>query len=300
MTAFTCPLCRSEAMTPLFVKNGYPIVQCQQCRLQSVHPMPTSEELTAHYQREAYFHGESSQGYREYTAMRKALLPLFRRRIGQINTLLPQKGRLLDFGCAAGYFLEVAQQQGWEVAGVELSAQMAALARERLHAPVENTLNAVEGTFDVITLWEVIEHLPQPVHTLTELHRRLRPHGVLMLSTPNTGHWQAQREPDAWEGYRPPSHLLFFTASTLRKALEVAGFQDVEITRRAPLPPLPVWLRRVSRPLQRRISDGSARPWKAALLTWRAVRVFGLLWQRLAHPADDIFATLEATGRKGP
>ncbi len=298
MTNFLCPLCRSQEMKGVFVKDGYPIVQCVTCGLQSVHPMPTSEEIVTHYQRAAYFHGEKEQGYREYTAMRKALLPLFQRRMAQIDERFPQRGRLLDFGCAAGYFLEVAQAHGWEVAGVELSAEMAERARAQTHAPVARELDELEGGFDVITLWEVVEHLPRPVETLAALRRRLRPGGLLMLSTPNTGHWQALREPAAWEGYRPPSHLVFFTAETLSRALEQAGFQEVTVQRYAPLPPLPGWLGRTTRPLQQALADGSARPWKAALLAWRAVRLYGWAWQRLWRPQDDIYATLEAMGKR--
>lgn len=300
MTKPACPVCQNEVATPVFTKNGYAIVQCAQCGLQYVHPVPTDEELTAHYQQGAYFHGEESQGYREYTAIRKALLPLFRRRLLHIDHLMSGKGRLLDFGCAAGYFLEVAQASGWDVAGVELSKEMATLAHERLGVPIGRSLTDMFGEFDVITLWEVIEHLPRPMETLAALQERLRPGGLLMLSTPNTGHWQAQREPDMWEGYRPPSHLLFFTADTLRSALERAGFQQITVQRTSPLPPMPDWLRRSGRPLQQRVADGSARPWRAMLLAWRAVRVFGWGWQRVARPHDDIYATLEAAAWRAP
>jgi SAM-dependent methyltransferase len=191
-------------------------------------------------------------------------------------------------------FLEVAHNGGWEVAGIELSSDMAAGARARLGVPVAQDLSELPGVFHAITMWEVIEHLPRPLATLTALRERMQPGGLLMLSTPNTGHWQAQQDPEGWEGYRPPSHLLFFNSETLRATLAQAGFRDVVVERTAPAPPLPTLARSWSRPLQQGLADGSARPWRLALYTWRMVRLFGIAWQRITQPGADIFATLVA------
>ncbi len=285
-------------MQSLFVKDGYPIVRCLDCGLERVHPMPAETVLEAHYQDKTYFHGDTNQGYRDYMAMRPALVPLAQRRLHSINALVATKGRLLDFGCAAGIFLEVAKDDGWEVAGVELSSDMAASARERLGVHVVQDPSELPGAFDAITMWEVIEHLPRPLMTLTALRERMPSGGLLMLSTPNTGHWQAQQDPEAWEGYRPPSHLLFFNSDTLRATLAQAGFRDVIVERTAPTPPLPAAVRSWTRPLQQGLADGSARPWRLALYAWRMVRLFGIVWQRLSRPEVDIYATLVARARK--
>src|SRR5262245_44573163 len=160
--------------------------------------------------------------------MRQALLPLFQRRLRALDAHLPARGRLLDYGCAAGYFLQLAQRDGWQIAGVELSADMARQAQQTLGVPIARSLAQLSREpFDAITLWEVIEHLPRPVADLRQLLDRLQPGGALMLSTPNTNHWQAIREPEAWTGYQPPSHLLFFTPTTLADALRRAGFERV-------------------------------------------------------------------------
>ena len=179
--------------------------------------------------------------------------------------------------------------------GVELSAHMAGQSAERVGAPVVASIDDLgDEMFDVITLWEVIEHLRQPVSVLDNLRKHLRPGGLLTLSTPNTGHWQAQLEPQNWEGYRPPSHLVFFTRETLEAALRRAGFARVEVRGTAPLPMLPGWLRRASAPLRSAVASGEARPWMVALLVWRAIRAVGWGWQRVARPGVDAFATLEA------
>jgi 2-polyprenyl-3-methyl-5-hydroxy-6-metoxy-1,4-benzoquinol methylase len=279
----------------MFVKNGYDIVQCMACDTLHVSPIPTDAELKAHYQDSAYFHGQAEQGYRNYADMKKALLPHFRRRLRAINNRFPERGHLLDFGCAAGYFLELARSDGWHIAGVEISPEMTRTASHALGIQVVPSLDALaEDGFHVITLWEVIEHLPRPVEELRHLYDRLRPGGMLMLSTPNTAHWQAIREPEAWVGFRPPSHLLFLTPGTLTVALRRAGFEHIMVRQVSPLPPLPGWLRRISTPLQRGLVSGNARAWPLALTAWRTVRLFGWGWQRLARPQDNIYATLEA------
>ena len=295
MTNTPCPVCGATAAAPFHAKNGYTIVECAACQMRFVSPMPTPAELTAHYQNAGYFEGESEQGYLNYADMQKALRPHFQRRLQTIETQLPQRGKILDVGCAAGYFLQEAQQRGWHICGMELSQEMAHSAEQLLHAPIYTALDAVpDRDFDAITLWEVIEHLPDPIETLRQLRDRLRPGGVLMLSTPNNGHWQALRAKELWIGYRPPSHLQYFTRETLTDTLHRAGFERSAVNGAAPLPPLPGWLSRASKPLEQALAMGQARPWKLALFTWRGIRVFGWGWQKIAHRSDDIFATLEA------
>ncbi len=290
-----CPHCTNTQGEPVFSKDGFDLLRCTNCHLIHVSPMPSAAELTAHYQNPAYFAGEKDQGYHDYADMEKVLLPLARRRLALIDQQVPTKGRLLDFGCAAGYFLQVAAADGWQIDGVELSTEMATQARQRLGVSIGESLESVApASLDVVTLWEVIEHLPTPISQLRELRARLRPGGLLMLSTPNTGHWKALRQPDNWEGYRPPSHLLFYTRHTLTDLLTHAGFERVSIQATAPLPPLPGWLERLSLPLYQSLANGQAHSWKLALYAWRAIRLAGWVWQKVARPNDDIFATLEA------
>lgn len=278
--------------------------RCRQCGAVFVHPMPSPEMLYAHYQDPAYFAGNAEQGYQDYAAIRKALVPHFRRRLRTLSRYHAPPGRLLDFGCADGFFLELARARGWEIAGVELAQKMARQTAQRLQVPIVHDVEALpfppEHLFDAITMWEVIEHLPDPVAVLARLRRRLRPSGILMLSTPNAGHWQAIREPEAWAAFRPPSHLVLFTQKALALALERAGFIPIVIRGTAPLPSLPTWLRRVTAPLQQSITTGQARPWPLALGLWRAVRLLGWGWHLLAHRQQDLFATLEAIAQCPP
>jgi 2-polyprenyl-3-methyl-5-hydroxy-6-metoxy-1,4-benzoquinol methylase len=257
--------------------------------------MPTDEALRRHYQDPTYFEGEDSQGYRNYADIRKALAPHFRRRLDRIRNALPNGRSILDFGCAAGYFLEIAKARGWKIAGVELSEEMAKQASSLLGIGVAQTLQESMATdLDAITLWEVIEHMPRPVEQLSLLRERLQRGGALMLSTPNNGHWQALREPDQWRVYCPPSHLIYFDRETLKHALHQAGFDRIEVRGVMPLPPLPNWVRRRSESLQMSLANGNAKNWRTALVAWRAIRVFGFAWQKFVRANDDIYTTLEA------
>jgi 2-polyprenyl-3-methyl-5-hydroxy-6-metoxy-1,4-benzoquinol methylase len=296
-----CPLCGTVGVSPVLEKYGYHIQRCKTCGHVHVNPMPTDAQLREHYQNPAYFEGEQDQGYRSYEDMHRALLPHFQRRLNMIASRQPGKGALLDFGCADGFFLKQARAQGWRIHGVELSADMGAKAARDLGIEVAQSLES-SGTrdLDAITLWEVIEHVPRPVELLAQFRERLRPGGVLMFSTPNTGHWQAQRRHDAWTSYRPPSHVQYFTAASATDTLTRAGFAQIQVTRTMPLPPLPGWLERITRPLQAQLASGQVRgSWGLSLWLWRVIRAGAWGWQKLTCPGDDVHATLEVNAVRG-
>ena len=294
-----CAVCGENDNTPYYSVNGYALVQCRACGTIAVRPMPGAEEIVAHYQRADYFAGKDGQGYEDYSAMKKALRPHFQRRLRLLAPHFPQRGKLLDFGCAAGYFLEMARADGWAIAGVELSTQMAHTATRSLGIAIASDLDTLpQATFQAITLWEVIEHLPRPIDVLAQLSARLSPGGALMLSTPNTAHWQAVRAKEKWVAFRPPAHLLYFTPATLRRALTDAGFTQISIRGVMPLPELSSLLEKSTAPLQRGLANGSARLWPVALTLWRAIRLAAWGWQRIRRPQDNPFATLEALAFK--
>jgi len=261
--------------------------------------MPTSEELAAYYQDPAYFEeGSVDEGYGSYSRMEPALRRWAKRRLRHIEARIGRPGQILDFGCAGGFFLDEARARGWQIFGVELSRDMAGRAAGLLGIPVPTDLAGLgpeQGLFDVVTLWEVIEHLPDPLPELNRLRSLLRPGGMLALSTPNTGHWQALAAPAQWTSYRPPAHVLYLTESTLLLLMERAGFTSLVVERSSPLPALPSWLDRMTYRLQQGLADGSARHWRVSLYAWRAIRLAALGIQRL-HPSDrDVYMTLEAS-----
>jgi 2-polyprenyl-3-methyl-5-hydroxy-6-metoxy-1,4-benzoquinol methylase len=144
-----------------------------------------------------------------------------------------KKGKILDVGCATGAFLYSAKERGWEPFGLELSEISARYGREK------KSLNIFTGTlseanfqsnfFDVVTLWEVIEHLPSPSEYLLEIKRILRNGGVILLSTPNINSLTRFFIGDKWEIISPEEHLHLFSLNTMILLFNKLGFDVLKI-----------------------------------------------------------------------
>jgi len=145
----------------------------------------------------------------------------------------PWRGRLLDIGCGNGEFLARARALGWEVAGIEPDPTAARIARERFGIDIlASSLQEARlepESFDAVTLSHVIEHLIDPPATLRECGRVLKPGGRLVLATPNIesrGHSYWEK---SWVGLDPPRHILLFSPRALRRCVEEAGFNVLEL-----------------------------------------------------------------------
>jgi SAM-dependent methyltransferase len=138
-------------------------------------------------------------------------------------------GRLLDVGCGNGSFLDQMRQLGWDVTGVEPDGAAVTVAREKLGLRVfEGSLEEAGlpgGHYDAITMNHVIEHLPDPIVTLKECHRVLRPGGKLIVATPNINSMGSQVFGEHWRGLEVPRHLHLFCPQSLRMAAERAGLE---------------------------------------------------------------------------
>jgi len=232
MSPRPCPCCRGNAIAPFLSHAGFHVVACRGCGLRFLDPQPTAAELEALYSESYFTHeGTSLPGYDRYLEE----LDNHRRTFDDRLPLLPARssgGRLLDVGAAVGVFVERARLAGWDAVGVEPSSWAAGHARDVLGQPV--TTGTLEGehhppgSLDMVTLWEVIEHLPDPGATLREIHRILKPGGHLALSTPDAGSPVSRLMGRRWPGWRKvPEHLFFFDGRTLERMLREAGFEVV-------------------------------------------------------------------------
>ena len=206
------------------------LVQCSGCGLIYVNPRPSSEDLARQYQ-EGYFQCDAPTfgGYEDYEADADDIRRTFRRRIGLIAPWIrTPTPRLLDVGCATGLFMEVAREADWRVEGMDISHYALSRAREKglsVRAGALPNPELESGEYDVVTLWDVIEHVTDPAAVIADCHRLLRPGGVLAMSTPDAGSRPAKILAGRWLGFRSiDEHLYFFSRDSMRAMLERGGF----------------------------------------------------------------------------
>jgi 2-polyprenyl-3-methyl-5-hydroxy-6-metoxy-1,4-benzoquinol methylase len=235
-----CALCGADDTRPVTEIDGFHIVCCRQCGLIYVNPRYAEELLQEIYTEQYYDHdgiknGLEFFGYDGYLSDEENIKLTFRKRLQTIERL-SHKGRLLDVGCATGFFLDLARAHGWEVLGTEVSAFSAHYARERFGLDVRlgalGQLSLEAQSFEAVTMWDVIEHVADPLAELREVHRILRPEGLLSIITPDAGSWVARLLGRRWEEFRRVrEHIYFFSRRTLAETLRRAGFDVVRVER---------------------------------------------------------------------
>jgi SAM-dependent methyltransferase len=223
----TCELCGSRSHATLYDVAGFPIVRCRTCGLVFVGRIPEPEELVALYD-DSYWEDPEQVGYDGYRAAEARKRHHFRTLLREIEALVPP-GRLLEVGSAYGYFLDEARRRGWRVRGVEPSTHAARHAREVFSVDVDERplaeLPPEPESLDAVVLWDVIEHLPDPRRTLESAHARLRPGGVVGMSTGDIESLSARLHGRDWSLLTPPWHQFYFSRKTLRSLLEQVGFR---------------------------------------------------------------------------
>lgn len=227
------------------------LVGCPGCGLAQVVPRPEAADLRRHYE-EGYLHLESIR-----TRLSTGRRRLFQVYLERLARDAPGR-RLLDVGCGGGDFLEEAQESGWEAVGLELHRGAAEAGARRGLTVVEGGPEALpEGRFDAVTLWNVLDQMPDPARDLAPILERLAPGGLLLVRVPNlTFHLAAWR---LWRlllpGRRAPTvfHPLVFDARGLRRFLERSGLGNVRVENsvltESPIPGLPGPAAAVLRPL---------------------------------------------------
>lgn len=151
-------------------------------------------------------------------------------RMRELRGLRP--GRLLDVGSGRGRFLAAASAAGWDAVGIEFEPALARMARDRygVEVVVGDAVSApVDGPFDVITMWHVLEHLPDPLAAIERARELLVPNGRLVVSVPNNDSWQARLGGDDWLHLDIPRHIYHFTPGSLTLLVERAGFRALRV-----------------------------------------------------------------------
>ncbi len=179
-------------------------------------PRPKIEELPKYYESQEYIsHTDEKRGLisslyqlvKKWSLQKKAKLIL--QQHGEV-------GSLLDVGAGTGDFLKVAKEKGWQVHGMEPNKNAAKLALEK-GIDLKASLNDFEGKqFDVITLWHVLEHIPNLEETILELAALVKPHGTLIIAVPNFKSFDARHYGEFWAAYDVPRHLWHFSKESMK------------------------------------------------------------------------------------
>lgn len=188
-------------------------------------PRPDEEVLPKYYQSEKYIsHTDSKATFTEkiYQWVKKFML---RRKLQWLENEKPEKGNILDIGAGTGDFLKVAERQGWNVFGVEPNAQARGLAKSKKLSLEESTSSFEDSTFDVITMWHVLEHVPNLQTQIKELQRLLKNDGLLVIAVPNYKSFDADHYKEFWAAYDVPRHLYHFSRKSIRRIFSKRGFR---------------------------------------------------------------------------
>ena len=220
-----CPFCESDD-TRLFLKlkdyfltqQDFEIHECLNCRLLFTVPRPNPSVIGNYYK---------SDDYLSHNEHKKGLVPWIYNKVKKINIKYKfgitanslTKPHILDFGCGVGDFLNYAKQKGCEIAGCDMSADARRQASEKLGQDVvtpEEIFALPHSTFDVITMWHVLEHIDNLQFQVEQLHRLLKDDARLVVAVPNYKSYDAQHYQDKWAAYDVPRHLNHFHKESLQ------------------------------------------------------------------------------------
>ncbi len=221
-----CKLCGSDNTSLLFVKKGFDIYKCNNC-LAGFTDIKPSFDLSTIYD-DSYFSGGQEDGYADYVESENVLRAEFNKNLQFLRRNKTNGNRLLEVGCAHGFFLDEAKEY-YDCVGIEVSESAVEFAKERGHdvhqGVVTKGLLDKLGDFDVICMFDVIEHLPDPVETLKMLNEKLKPGGIIYIVTGDINTAHAKVFGKHWRLMTPPQHTFFFSKKAFRIIMQKLGYE---------------------------------------------------------------------------
>lgn len=235
----TCPLCGGKHLAHAITCTDhyasgeqFGLYRCEDCGFIFTQGAPVEAEIGRYYETPDYIsHSDTHKGMmnRMYHQVRKYMLSRKAKLVRRTSGL--SEGGLLDIGTGTGYFSNAMKEQGWQVKAIEKNAGARAFAKEHfdLQVDAEDALaNYADASFDVITLWHVMEHLEHLNETWERLSALLNDSGVLIVAVPNASSYDAKKYKEWWAAYDVPRHLWHFTPSTMQQFGAKHGFKLAE------------------------------------------------------------------------
>jgi SAM-dependent methyltransferase len=235
-----CSICGSDKFKTLFIGKdrmfGFPgkfnVDECLTCGVISTHPSLSINDVNKYYP-------ENYDPFQKAIEDEKSWLLKINRTAGVIKRCksvlkqspIKRSGKILDIGCSTGVFLNKMSEYGWECFGVEPSDYAADYARHRFNLSVITSYLTQDlfpdNFFDIITLWDVFEHMSYPIPSLDLMMNYLKPGGLLVITTPNSSSWGRRIWKEYWAGWDIPRHYNVFNSKLLKLVLQRSGFQVV-------------------------------------------------------------------------
>lgn len=226
-----CPICGSFKVEHAFRKREFSYHRCKNCHVLFVQMSLSDAAVHGHYG-EPYYESHKKgwcgrSGYPSYRASHSTLTDSFRRKLDFVQRYV-KRGKLLDAGAAYGFFLKAAEPC-FEGVGLDVSLYAADIAKRDFNATVDvgdiEQTRFPNETFDVVVMWDIIEHIIRPVKALKEVHRILKPGGYLFVSTDDAANWLSRFLGNRWWALAAPLHLCHFSKRGLEVACERAGLE---------------------------------------------------------------------------
>ena len=226
-TPVNCAICGATANV-LGTRNGYQIYKCGGCKTYFTWPLPSLQENLSLYSKDYFSQATRGFGYADYDRDKQVMAPTFERYLDIIERSVPSKGTLVDVGAATGFFLKLAVDRGWSGIGIEPSEHASGLGRKKgldVRTGIFDSNTLPPESVDVITLWDVIEHVQNPRELLRAVYATLRPGGLVAINTPDSGSMLARMLGSKWHLVVPPEHLFLFNKHSLQHALGPERFE---------------------------------------------------------------------------
>jgi 2-polyprenyl-3-methyl-5-hydroxy-6-metoxy-1,4-benzoquinol methylase len=270
-----CPLCKSglflnhaEITDYAVSQETFILCRCSSCQLLFTNPRPNQDQIGPYYNFPEYYSHEDKaknitqwiyQKVRNYSISNKVKF------INQLST----KGKLLDYGCGTGEFLNAARISGWKVYGIEPNNKARKQANLKLHDKVKSSIDELkkESKFDVITLYHVLEHIHDLRKTLKNIISNLNSDGYLIIAVPNHESWDGKTYGKYWAGWDVPRHLYHFTQASMER---LEHEFDLELKELKPMKFDSFYVSLLSENYRDKKSFLLTRYWKAFQKGWRS------------------------------
>lgn len=237
-TLTNCPICNGERFVKLFdctdhTHSGlaFTLERCAHCALIITNPRPDDNALSGFYASEQYIsHSNTSKGL--INKLYKLVRAFTLRSKVRIIRKHKRTGRLLDIGSGAGHFLNACKKSGYEVTGMEPDSRTREASRVQFGIDVEDEVSLAKydrKTFDIISMWHVLEHVPEPRKRMEQVSQLLKDDGLVLVALPNPASHDALYYASAWAGYDVPRHLFHFTPDAFEKLMKDTHFEIIKV-----------------------------------------------------------------------